>query len=398
MLTGQKRPCIMRQVCHSPTATATTPAICDRIVPMKDDRPAILLLSAYDTASHQHWQKQLIQALPQYQWSVLTLPPRHFRWRIRGNPVSWLNAPEFRQDWDLLMVTSMVDLACIKGLNPKLATIPAILYMHENQFAYPQSASQYNSLEPAMVNLYAGLSADKILFNSQFNKNTFIRGVADFLNKMPDQIPEGLMQNLDNKSAILPVAINNSCFCPSRQVNLRRPHILWNHRWEYDKGPQGLLLFLRELKASGREFTLSVVGKQFRRQPKEFSQIQTEFKGQLVNVGYLQNEQDYRQLLLQADIVLSTALHDFQGLAMLEAMAAGCMPLAPERLAYPEYVPDQCLYTSTPQDPVAEAKAAVNTFGQLCQSPPSGYAPVNYQASYLAQQYARHLSQVLQTR
>ncbi|ALS97803.1 tRNA-queuosine alpha-mannosyltransferase domain-containing protein [Lacimicrobium alkaliphilum] len=362
---------------------------------MKDDSPRILLLSAYDTGSHKHWREQLIQGLPQYQWSVLTLPPRYFRWRIRGNPVSWLNAPELQQDWDLLIVTSMVDLASIKGLHPNLARLPAILYMHENQFAYPQSASQHNSLEPAMVNLYAGLSADKILFNSQFNKNTFMTGVADLLNKMPDEVPEGLVQSLGKKSAILPVAIKDNDFCPPRQVNLQCPHILWNHRWEYDKGPQGLLLFLRQLQASDREFTLSVVGEQFRRQPQEFRYIQTEFKQRLAHFGYLQHPQDYRQLLQQADIVLSTAIHDFQGLAMLEAMAAGCIPLAPKRLAYPEYVPGECLYTSIPQDPASEAKAAVDTLRKLSQSAPLVFPPDSYKGSNLMRQYARHISQVL---
>lgn len=385
----------MRQVCHSPSVTATTPAICDKIVPMKDDRPAILLLCAYDTASHKHWREQLIQALPQYQWSVLTLPPRYFRWRIRGNPISWLNAPELKQDWDLLIVTSMVDLACIRGVYPKLATIPAILYMHENQFAYPQSASQHNSLDPAMVNLYAALSADKILFNSQFNQSSFMHGVADFLNKMPDQVPKNLIQHLLKKSAVLPVAVNDNLFRSPRQVNLQRPHILWNHRWEYDKGPQGLLLFLRQLQASGNAFSLSVVGEQFRHQPQAFRQIQVEFKLQLIHFGYLHDRHQYRQLLGQADIVLSTAIHDFQGLAMLEAMASGCIPLAPRRLAYPEYIPDHCLYPSIPANPHAEAKAAVNTLTTLCVSSPTQCSPDNYKAACLIHQYKVHINELL---
>jgi len=43
-------------------------------------------------------------------------------------------------------------------------------------------------------------------------------------------------------------------------------------------------------------------------------------------------------------VVLSTARHDFQGLAIQEACFAGCTPLAPNRLVYPEYLPENLLY------------------------------------------------------
>ena len=36
---------------------------------------------------------------------------------------------------------------------------------------------------------------------------------------------------------------------------------------------------------------------------------------------------------------MSTALHDFQGLGVLEGMQRGCLPVVPDRVAYPEYVP-----------------------------------------------------------
>jgi hypothetical protein len=44
--------------------------------------------------------------------------------------------------------------------------------------------------------------------------------------------------------------------------------------------------------------------------------------------------------------VLSTAHHEFQGLAVLEGAAYGCVPLAPNRLAYPEWIPTPCLYNN----------------------------------------------------
>ncbi|MEJ2418986.1 MAG: DUF3524 domain-containing protein [Exilibacterium sp.] len=44
-----------------------------------------LLLSAYDVDSHKRWRQGLMRAFQQHSWTVLCLPPRHFRWPSKLN-------------------------------------------------------------------------------------------------------------------------------------------------------------------------------------------------------------------------------------------------------------------------------------------------------------------------
>ena len=92
----------------------------------------ILLLSPYDTISHRRWREGLVAAFPQHDWTVLTLPPRHFSWRVRGNSLSWAMSelPSLQRPYELVVATSMTDLSALRGLVPPLAGVPALLYFH----------------------------------------------------------------------------------------------------------------------------------------------------------------------------------------------------------------------------------------------------------------------------
>ena len=113
-------------------------------------------------------------------------------------------------------------------------------------------------------------------------------------------------------------------------------HLVWAARWEHDKNPAGLLEALRKLRELGVPFTLSVVGQQYRTWPLEFETIRSEFTDEIHRWGYQQDRASYWQALCEADVFVSTATHEFFGLAAAEAIAAGLSPLLPERLAYPE--------------------------------------------------------------
>ena len=318
----------------------------------------ILLLSAYDAMSHKMWRGRLLEMFPEHTWTQLVLPPRHFNWRIRGNSLQWaLNEKDLlNQGYDLLIATSMVDLASLRGFIPRIAQLPTLLYFHENQFVYPLGRKQRsNNVEPQLVPLYSALCADATVFNSNYNRSTFLQGARELLKKLPDQLPPELLERIE-KSEVLPVPLEEFTLEPVTSAMLERPKqildVVWNHRWEYDKGPKLLLCLAQAILTKRLPIRLHVVGQQFRSSPAEFEKIATLLEQHAADLaidqgsfGFIEKRERYIHLLKRCEVVLSTALHDFQGLAIQEACTLGCTPLVPDALVYPEYIDSTFLYT-----------------------------------------------------
>ncbi|MFK7732530.1 MAG: DUF3524 domain-containing protein [Pseudomonadales bacterium] len=341
-------------------------------------KPKALLLSAYDAQSHQYWRTQLCDWVDTVDWTVLTLPARNFAWQFRSNALQWTlsNKEALQQRYDLILASSMVDLAGLLGLTPGLAGTPSVLYFHENQFAYPQGASQHSTVELQLSSVISAMAATQLVFNSEFNRQSFLMGAHSFLKKMPGAHARPVSALLGDKTRVLQVPLKAPQNKPTpRTTPSARPvSIVWNHRWEFDKGPERLLAFTSALLKTEIEFVLHVMGQQFRGCPDEFPALHkllnTARPHALGQWGFVDDQQLYQNMLNQADFVLSTALHDFQGLSVLEAVQRGCRPLLPRRLAYPEWCPDEFLYDSEPDDVVLEASNAVSRFVALLANDP----------------------------
>lgn len=323
----------------------------------------VWLLSAYRAESHAAWADWLVSAFSEFEWQRLELPGRHFSWRIRGNPLSWLDALPGETP-ELIVATSMVDLATLKGLHPGLAGVSTVLYFHENQFAYPTSDAQTTSVEAQMVQIYAALAADRVLFNSDYNRRTFLDGIDALLERMPDRVPENVSGRIAEKSAILPVPIEPIPMGESKDANL----IAWNHRWEYDKNPDLFADAMIALAERGVDFRLALLGQRHRETPGALNRLREALPGRIVADGALPAAA-YREVLGRAGIAVSTAIHEFQGLGMLEAASAACLPLVPDALCYPEIYPAEYRY------PAGDRSALVNRLTKWLSG--GAPAPVN---------------------
>ena len=368
----------------------------------------ILLLSAYDAQSHRYWRESLVDQFEQYQWTVLSLPPRFFSYRVRANPMTWFieQRPILSADYDLIIATSMVDVATLKGLIPSLATTPLWLYCHENQFSYPLSHHlddrALNNLDAKMVFVYNCLAAKQISFNSEFNRRTAIDGLQALLKKFPEKIPVSFVDEIMAKTSVLAVplqtvnAVSQPLMTTHQGDKQKSIKIIWNHRWEYDKGPDILLAIVEQLAAAGQAIEFNIVGQQFRQSPAAFSAIKQAIERsatiKLGRWGFVQSITDYQQLLTECDVVLSTALHDFQGLSVLEAVQAGCIPLLPDHLVYPEIFSSIYLYPcgGEPKAIAKEVLECLCLWRQQQQWPPLPDIR-HFDWSQLREQYLAHI-------
>ena len=348
-------------------------------------RRRVLLLSAYQSDSHAWWVRWLQQAFSDIDWRLLTLPGRHFKWRIRGNPLSWLDEIESAcEGIDQVVATSMVDLATLRGLCPALGQVPTVYYFHENQFAYPIGPGQRHTLEPRVVQLYGALAADDLLFNSDWNRRSFLAGVDALLGRMPDAVPGGVAERLDRRSMVLPVPTAVTAKPPAETRDSRL--IVWNHRWEYDKAPEVFARALDRLGERGCDFRLALLGPRAPKIPAALQALEERWSARIVANGCLARA-DYDAILHRAGIAVSTAIHEFQGLGMLEAASAGAAPLVPDALVYPEQYPSAYRY------PAGDVDALAARLGQWLGDPPPAPDVSAWSEVALRPSWARLLSE-----
>jgi glycosyltransferase involved in cell wall biosynthesis len=310
----------------------------------------ILVLEPYYGGSHKTFLDELQNHLP-FDFILLTLPARKWKWRMR------LAAPLFvdqilsvaeDQKIAAILCSSFVDVATLRSLLPPAVNcLPFYTYFHENQFAYPVRREDERDFHFGLTNLTTVLASDRVAFNTRYNFETFLDGVEQILRICPDMKLSSIREKITAKSTVLYPGVDFSQIDQTIHKNKKKsssPVIVWNHRWEHDKNPKYFFRTLFELDEAGLDFRLIILGQGFRRKPAVFSEVQARLQHKTDHCGFVESKEEYARFLAQGDIVVSTARHEFYGISVIEAVRAGCLPLLPNRLSYPELFPDQYLY------------------------------------------------------
>ncbi len=288
------------------------------------------------------------------EFDLISFPPYKWKWRMRHSAVSaalrvreLLNAGK---SWDVIFASDMLGLAEFLGLAPaELAALPRILYFHENQLQYPDSCKQERDMHFAYMNFTSALAATQVWFNTGWHRDVFLAACRSFLDRMPDYQHGAEIAKIADKSRIFPQGIYKSKIDIKNNIKFPALRLVWAARWEHDKNPEDLYALLCLLRERKFEFRVNIIGESFSNVPKVFARIQREFGGFIDNFGYQQSREEYLRVLSESDIIISTAVHEFFGISVIEGCAAGLIPLVPRRLAYPEVLGgvEEFLYEQT---------------------------------------------------
>jgi glycosyltransferase involved in cell wall biosynthesis len=310
-----------------------------------------LFLEPFYGGSHRDFADGLV-AHSRHDIDLVTLPDRFWKWRMRGAAIYWSRRIEDPGQYDGLIVSSLLNLGDLKALWGE-ACPPALVYFHENQLTYPCAPDEREDCQPGFTHVITALTARRLLFNSQTHLAAFLSALPQFIRMMPDFRPQWVTRAIEEKSAVAYPGCHFSGAPSDRPGNMGRPPlIIWNHRWEHDKNPEAFFLALEEMIRRGIAFRVALLGEEYAQMPEVFKQAAKILEERLVQYGRVPSRQDYYGWLDRGDIVVSTAVQENFGIAVVEAMWHGCLPLLPNRLSYPEILPpafhDDFLYADQP--------------------------------------------------
>ena len=306
----------------------------------------ILIVEPFFGGSHKKWAEDF-QRFSEHEVEVLSLPGRHWKWRMYGGAVElakhFLDS-EFQPD--LLIASDMLDLSTFVSMcRKKLSTTTISLYFHENQITYPwspndQDVSLKRNNQYGFTNYTSSLVADFLFFNSKYHLTSFTDSLEPFLKQFPDHNSLENIPKIKAKSKVLYLGLDLKRFDQFKtQLVHNEPIILWNHRWEYDKNPELFFNTLLRLKKENITFKLIVLGQSFSKSPSIFNNIKKLFETEILHFGYVSSFKEYAHFLWQSDILPVTSNQDFFGGSVVEAIYCNCFPILPNRLAYPEHIP-----------------------------------------------------------
>ena len=356
----------------------------------------IALIEPYYGGSHKAWADGYA-ASSQHDVTLITHPARFWKWRMHGAFLTLADAlaEEISLSGmpDVILASSMMNVAAFAGAIRTVAPgVPIAVYFHGSQFTYPLSPADKADAAYPMKNWSSAAIADLVIFNSEFHRSVFRDEARKFLNAFPEYKHVEKVDEVVDTSIVLPVGIDITGLDASTSKPKDPPLIMWNQRWEHDKGPEELKEILSGLIDAGTEFEIAMCGELFVSVPRTYAEITELLCDRLIHEGWAERA-EYVDLLNKASVVLSTAHQEFFGIAITEAVAAGAHPVFPNRLVYPERIddfgvdPHAALYESPDEAVRLVAAALERNTDSVASDRASGFS-----WSEIAPRYDRSLS------
>ncbi|MEX0679908.1 MAG: DUF3524 domain-containing protein [Balneolales bacterium] len=277
---------------------------------------------------------------------TVTMTGTYWKWRMNGGAVTLAQKTDNISDKiDLVLASSMTNLPAFIALtNPRFALVPTVLYMHENQLTQPVPPSEERDLTFCYIDYLSILAADYVFFNSKFHKQSFLDALPGFLARFPDYQQSESINRIAAKADLLYPGLDLKVFDPSIKKRIKRkpndrPVIVWNQRWSFDKDPDKFFRVIDKLDDAECKFDLILAGDNSHDKAERFEQAWTRYGSRILHYGFVENSEQYGNLLQKGDFVVSTSLYEFFGTAIMEAVYCGCHPVLPRSLTYPELIP-----------------------------------------------------------
>jgi len=307
----------------------------------------VFVLNPYHAGSHAAWADGYA-ASSSHEVHVLSMDGRFWKWRMHGGSVTLADQARALADKvgkpDVFLATDMVDMPTFLAFTRGWASnVPSVLYMHENQLTYPISPRSTPDLTFGFVNWKSMLISEAVVYNSAFHRGEVEASLPAVLKDFPDYRHSDQLPSVVEKTSVLPVGIDLTRLT-DRGTQSTPPLVLWNQRWEHDKNPEEMIAALSRVIEQGVDIRIALCGENFRNEPEEFLEARELWGDHLIRFGWAEME-EYVELVASADIVLSTAEHEFFGIAVIEALTSGAAGVLPRRLSYPEI-----LYPPTAND------------------------------------------------
>ncbi len=300
----------------------------------------ILFLEPFFGGSHQDFALGF-QAHSRHEVNLVSLPARFWKWRMRGAALYFVNKIKNFSSYDVIVATDMMDLTDFKALAGKQCP-PILLYFHENQLSYPLAADEKRDFHLGFTNIVSAFAADRVVFNSGYHLDEFMRSAKQLIKLMPDARPNFMMDKIMKKATVIyPGCRFETGSMVLEERDQTRPLIIWNHRWEHDKNPELFFKALFRLKEMKIPFFVALLGENFNAFPEVFNQGKTVLKDEILVSGHVESREEYLSWLKKGAIVVSTAFQENFGISIVEAVRHGCVPLLPKRLSYPEIMPEE---------------------------------------------------------